>query len=144
MYNTNIEYSKKLINRLCLFLNIQGDNFNKLSLKIGVSNSYFSKMAKKGGNIGTEIAEKILLYYENLNPDWLLTGRGEMLRDIKHAEPELSPIIKDTVPYPEPKKKCLSCEEKEKVIIAYNETINSLKQTVSIQNELIEYLKRHE
>lgn len=94
-------------------------------------------MAKKGGNVGTEIAEKILLYYENLNPDWLLTGRGEMLRDIKHAEPELSPIIKDTVPYPEPKKKCLSCEEKEKVIIAYNETINSLKQTVSIQNLIL-------
>lgn len=131
----------KLINRLCLFLNSQGDNFNKLSLKIGVSNSYFSKMSKKGGNIGTEIAEKILLYYDNLNPDWLLTGRGEMLRNIKYTEPELNQIIKDTVLYPELQKECLSCEEKEKVIIAYSETINSLKQTVSIQNELIEYLK---
>ena len=48
----------------------------------------------KKGNVGTEIAEKILLYYENLNPDWLLTGRGEMLRDIKYAEPELSQSLK--------------------------------------------------
>jgi hypothetical protein len=37
-------------------------------------------MYKNKGDLGEEIIKKILLFYENLNPEWLLLGEGEMLK----------------------------------------------------------------
>ena len=73
------ENSTKIIERLSQFIDFKEENFTQLALKIGVSNSYFSKMVRNGGSIGTEIISKIVKYYDNLSADWLLTGRGEML-----------------------------------------------------------------
>ena len=75
-----VENFTKIIDRLKYYLDNQQDNFNKLSIKIGVSNSYFSKMYKNKGDLGEDIIKKILLLYENLNPEWLLIGKGEMLK----------------------------------------------------------------
>ena len=36
--------------------------------------------------IGGDKIAKILTSYPNLNPDWLLTGQGNMLRDIEHFQ----------------------------------------------------------
>lgn len=74
------ENSKNIMERLVHFIDYKGENFNQLAQKIGVSNSYFSKMLKNNGSIGLEILTKIVLFYDNLNVDWLITGRGEMLR----------------------------------------------------------------
>ncbi len=74
-----MENSTKIIDRLSQYLDYKGETFNKLAKQINVSNSYFSKMRKGNGSLGSEIVEKILLHYEDLNPDWLLTGRGDML-----------------------------------------------------------------
>ena len=75
-----MENFTKIIDRLKYFLDYQGDNFNQLAGKIGVSNSYFSKMYKNKGSLGEETIQKILLNYENLSPDWLLFGKDPMLR----------------------------------------------------------------
>lgn len=77
----NTENFTKTIDRLKYYLDNRDYNFNQLAVGIGISNSYFSKMYKNKGSLGEEIINKILLFYENLNPDWLLTGRGEMLRN---------------------------------------------------------------
>jgi transcriptional regulator with XRE-family HTH domain len=75
----NGENITSLIERLSKYLDYKEDSFNKLASRIGVSNSYFSKMIRSKGSIGADIVEKILLYYDDLNSDWLITGRGEML-----------------------------------------------------------------
>ncbi|MDR1679506.1 MAG: helix-turn-helix domain-containing protein [Prevotellaceae bacterium] len=75
----NVENFTKIIDRLKYFLDCQGYNFNQLAIKIGVSNSYFSKMYKNKGSLGEDIIQKIVFYYEDISPDWLLTGRGSML-----------------------------------------------------------------
>jgi|GEM_PF-412822 len=76
----NTENNTKIINRLSQYINIKGDNFNKLALGMGVSNSYFSKMVRNNGSLGEDVIRKILLYYEEINPSWLLTGEGAMLK----------------------------------------------------------------
>lgn len=74
------ENNTKIIDRLSYYIDKQGGSFNKISQKIGVSNSYFSKMVKSRGSLGEDVISKILLYYENINPEWLITGSGPMLR----------------------------------------------------------------
>jgi hypothetical protein len=75
------ENNTKIVDRLSYFIDSQGENFYRLSKNIGVSNSYFNKMTKNKGSIGADIVQKIVLFYENLNIDWLITGRGNMLRN---------------------------------------------------------------
>ena len=93
--NDNNENITKIIFRLSLFIDSQGSNFNKLAVNIGVSNSYFSKMLNNNGSLGEDIIRKILLYYENLNPEWLILGVGEMLRNDNLSEKDsLTTVLK--------------------------------------------------
>lgn len=113
------ENKTKIIERLSQYVDCQGENFNKLSEKIEVSNSYFSKMLKNKANIGEDILRKILLYYEKLNPDWLILGIGNMERI------SFKPNIAS---------KCYSCQEK-------NERIKELKETIAILKDHIALMK---
>lgn len=72
------ENNTKLIHRLSVYITESGTTFNKLAIELGLSNSYFSKMLKKGGSIGSDIIENILRMHPDINADWLLTGRGLM------------------------------------------------------------------
>jgi len=91
----NNENNTKIISRLSQYIDSQGSNFNKLSKNIGVSNSYFSKMLNNNGSLGEDIIRKILLYYENLNPEWLILGVGEMLRNDNLSEKDsLTTVLK--------------------------------------------------
>lgn len=70
----------KTIGRLSEYITHSGMTFNKLATELGLSNSYFSKMVKNNGSIGSDIIENILRAHPELNADWLITGRGGMLR----------------------------------------------------------------
>jgi hypothetical protein len=76
-----IENNTKIIERLSYFLEYKGDNFGRLAMNIGLSNSYFSKMLKNKGSLGEDIIRKILLYYEDISPEWLLLGIGSMTKE---------------------------------------------------------------
>ena len=76
----------KTIQRLQEYAKYKHITLNQISVAIGVSNSYFSKMVKNGGSMGEDVIRKILLFYDDLEADWLLTERGEMLKS-KAPEP---------------------------------------------------------
>lgn len=77
----------KTIHRLSEYTTKMGISFNKLAIELGLSNSYFNKMVKNGGSIGSDIIENILRIYPDISADWLLTGNGSMLRS---ESPKLS------------------------------------------------------
>lgn len=67
-------------------------DYKELSLRafeasIGFSNGALTSQLKPGKTIGVDKLENILRVYEELSPDWLLTGKGAMLRD-KQSESE--------------------------------------------------------
>lgn len=78
-----MENFTKSIDRLSKFIDYKGISFNKLATIIGVSNSYFSKMVKNKASIGSDILEKIVRVYPDMNSNWLLTGEGEMIKNTK-------------------------------------------------------------
>ncbi|GAA4302399.1 hypothetical protein [Compostibacter hankyongensis] len=47
----------------------------------GLSNGYFRNNRKGGGKIGDRIADRIVLHFPELSRDWLLTGKGKMIRE---------------------------------------------------------------
>jgi SOS-response transcriptional repressor LexA len=66
------------IKRLYQWLESKDESIYKFSKNIGVSNGYFSKQKKSNGAISSNVIEKIVNYYDNLNLNWLLTGKGIM------------------------------------------------------------------
>lgn len=70
----------KTIHRLQEYITKKGISFNKLAVELGLSNSYFSKMIKNEGSIGSDVMEKILRIHTDIDANWLLTGRGSMLQ----------------------------------------------------------------
>lgn len=76
------ENNTKTIHRLQEYCTNTGISLNRIAVDLGISNSYFSKMVRNSGSIGSDILEKILLHYPDINPEWLLTGKGAMKKEI--------------------------------------------------------------
>jgi hypothetical protein len=74
--------------RLIEFLAYLGVGQNTFEKKVEISNGYISHSK---GSIGSEIVSKISEKYPELNTEWLMTGKGEMLKnnqqigDITHS-----------------------------------------------------------
>lgn len=62
--------------RMKLYLEYKKVSKYSFSKKTGLSNKFLDNSS----NMGTDKAEIILRYYPDVNPEWLLTGNGEMLR----------------------------------------------------------------
>lgn len=58
----------------------KGINDNKLTIDAGLSVGLLGKARKTGKSMTSTSIEKILLAYPDLNAEWLLTGRGEMIK----------------------------------------------------------------
>jgi len=74
------------IERIMYFIDCLDISINKFSVNVGVSNSYFNKMAKMGSSVGSDILEKIIRAYPELNANWLIAGSGEMFLDKNTGE----------------------------------------------------------
>ena len=65
--------------RFLQFLDTQNVSVYKFSTESGISKSQFSGKSLESELGGSQISE-ILTHFPELNSDWLLTGKGEMLR----------------------------------------------------------------
>lgn len=73
------------------YITSKGISMYAFENSLGVSRGSISKAVKENKSIGSQVLENILSTYADLNPDWLLTGRGPMLRDGQtHKENKLS------------------------------------------------------
>mgnify|MGYP000776248050 FL=1 len=62
------------------YITSKGISMYAFENSLGVSRGSISKAVKENKSIGSQVLENILSTYTDLNPDWLLTGRGSMLR----------------------------------------------------------------
>ncbi len=80
-----------IIERIYNLSEFKGDSIYKLSKSLGVSNGYFAKQRQSNGSVSSNILEKIVSYYADVNIEWLITGKGNMLKD-KMDSPNLESI----------------------------------------------------
>ena len=92
----------KAIERLYEYLDYKKLKPTALEKEIGLSNGYISVQKKRNADMGEGALNKIIDYCRDINPLWLLTGEGSMLRadkseekkeeDIPVARPASSPM----------------------------------------------------
>jgi phage repressor protein C with HTH and peptisase S24 domain len=71
-----------ITNRILQLIEYKGINKNKFYIKTGLSNGFLDKVK----DIGASKIEQILNSYPDINPEWLLTGKGDMLKQNIYLE----------------------------------------------------------
>lgn len=69
------------IERLQYFMEKKGINDNQMTVNAGLSVGLIGKAKVSGKGMSSMNIEKVLLAYPELSADWLLTGKGSMLKD---------------------------------------------------------------
>lgn len=71
------------VKRVKEYIDFKGITNQKLEKEIGYSNGAFATQLKANKSIGSDKLENILTKFTDINPEWLLTGEGNMLREPK-------------------------------------------------------------
>ena len=64
-----------VVSRIIEYIDFKRLSKYKFYKETGLSNGCLDK----GDNLGSDKCEKIISYYPDINPTWLLTGKGEMI-----------------------------------------------------------------
>lgn len=75
-----------ILERIKEYMDYKGISIAAFERSIGMSNASFGKSLKNGKAIGTDKLENILSIYNDINPNWLLTGEGSMFRNDEKTE----------------------------------------------------------
>ena len=71
--------------RILQFIEYQGEKKESFFENLGLSYANFKGVQKKSA-LGSDKIDKILSKYPKINPEWLLTGQGEMLKEDSYLE----------------------------------------------------------
>jgi len=66
------------LKRIKQYLDIKGISVRNFEQSIGMSNGSFASQLKNNKTIGVDKLENILHFYPDINPNWLLTGKGSI------------------------------------------------------------------
>lgn len=70
----------KAIDRLYQYLDFKGIKPSVFEKEISFSSGYLSVQRKRNADMGESQLTKVINYFDDLNPIWLLTGDGNMIR----------------------------------------------------------------
>lgn len=76
----------KKIDRFDKYMLYKGLNDNKVTNELSLSIGLIGKSRKGTRDLSNSVIEKILNFYTDLSPAWLLTGEGEMLKQIQQEQ----------------------------------------------------------
>lgn len=74
------------LQRIKEYIDYKGVTNQKFEKEIGFSNGAFASQLKNNRTIGVDKLENILIKYPEINPEWLLTGNGSMIKGAKGYE----------------------------------------------------------
>ena len=69
----------KTIHRIMLLIKHLGISARQFDISIGTANGYILRMQKNNASVGSDVIERIVKLYPQVNLVWLITGKGEML-----------------------------------------------------------------
>ena len=132
-----------IFSRLKEYVDSLGISNNEFGRVIGCSSAQVTQMLTHEKNFGVDKLLKIFSGYPTLNPDWLLTGNGPMLRDNKTSERNkrsstliTTPIspAEEAIIYKMYKEKEAKIEELNAKMLSMSEEIGRLKAQVEQQH----------
>lgn len=72
--------TENTLQRIKQYIDAKGIKVSALEREVGMSNGSFASQLKNNKTIGVDKLENILRKYTDVNPEWLLTGNGNMFR----------------------------------------------------------------
>ena len=81
----------KTVDRINQFIEAKGISLNAFDKSIGRPAGYIGKQIRSNASIGSDIVETILRKYEELSPQWLISGEGQMLRTMETTDISMEP-----------------------------------------------------
>src|SRR5690606_2667272 len=82
------------LKRIKEYIDFKGIRISTFEKSIGISNGSFGGQLKKNKTIGVDKLESILKSYPDLNAEWVLTGKGKMLKDTESYEQTIESLKK--------------------------------------------------
>lgn len=80
-----------MIDRLLKIIELKNINKSQFYREVGLSNGFLDKVR----DVGASKLEQILNTYPDISPEWLLTGKGEMLRGSSGLDKEGGAALSD-------------------------------------------------
>lgn len=83
-----------IVDRILKIIELEKLNKAQFYKITGLSNGFLDKVK----DVGASKLESILNSFPHINPEWLLTGKGEMLRDAvskQEVKPDCTEVVKD-------------------------------------------------
>jgi transcriptional regulator with XRE-family HTH domain len=80
-------------NRLLQIIKNEGLSVRSFEEKINVSQSRISKTINDGKDVSGEILKKTLEIFPHYSAEWLVTGKGEMLKSDVYSGIAMEPLI---------------------------------------------------
>jgi len=68
----------KTINRIAKLLEVLNISARQFDISIGTANGYTLRMQKNNASVGSDVIERIVKEYPQVNLVWLITGKGDM------------------------------------------------------------------
>lgn len=75
-----------VLQRITSIVEYLGVSDRKFTQMINIPYTTYNTMIKRDASPSISVIENILNSFEEINPEWLVTGRGEMIRDIDNIE----------------------------------------------------------
>lgn len=121
----------KIITRLFIYLQHKGIPHTRFEKEIGLSNGYLNTQLKRNSDLGESVIRKIVDNCLDMDMVWLITGRGNMLKN--------SPSSTYNQPQ-SPVNNTIVTELKER-ITELKDRITDLKDMIATKDELINIMR---
>ena len=113
-----------IVERLRLYLTFKDVSVSVAEQKIGISNASLSKPFNNNTTIKTDTLEKLLNIFDDISSEWLLTGKGNMLKSMEGLTYVSEPEEKYGINYKELYlKECYTVELQKKLIAELQEKL---------------------
>lgn len=70
---------KSMLERIKTFIDYKGISVRKFEIALGMSNGTIHNAISKGSSLSSQWLTKMMEIFPELNPNWLVTGKGQML-----------------------------------------------------------------
>ncbi|PTS98684.1 peptidase S24 [Flavobacterium sp. HMWF030] len=82
------------LQRIKRYIDFRGIRVSVLEREVGMSNGSFASQLKNNKTIGVDKLENILKIYGDINVEWLLTGNGNMLKEVvlEYNDPKVNEL----------------------------------------------------
>ena len=123
-------------NRIELIINALELNNNSFSMRIGVNSTVIHNIVKGRNAPSYDVLQKILLSFDNISADWLLTEKGEMIGD--SSVKEYSRLSSDPkINVSEPPRPCPNCSALKHALKQTERALEHAESEIAARKETI-------